>query len=284
MRTAAESLTVLRPRSLREALAMLRDASDGSKPLVPLAGGTDLYVGLNAGTARETRYIDLWPLDKLRGIAKRGVAGDVTLVFGALTTYSACIASAKVNQHLPILAAASREVGGVQIQNRGTLGGNIGNGSPAGDALPELAAAETTQILRSVDGQRAVPLGDFYTGYRATVRRDDELITEIHVTVPRGVQRFRKVGTRAAQAISKVVLAAIGPRVALGSVAATVVRARALEAYLALGGRDPGELRRLLGEGISPIGDVRSTAEYRRRVAENVVVDWFGGRSGGRRA
>jgi CO/xanthine dehydrogenase FAD-binding subunit len=165
----------------------------------------------------------------------------------------------------------------VQIQNRGTLAGNIENGSPAADGVPVLMAADAAVVLRSLDGERTVPLAEYYTGYRKTVRRPDELIVRIDVDVPEGAQRFDKVGTRAAQAISKVVMAAIGHRVAFGSVAPVIVRAHKLEAYVAGGGRDVAEAKRLVAEDVSPIDDVRSTADYRRRVVANLVADWIGG-------
>jgi CO/xanthine dehydrogenase FAD-binding subunit len=266
----ASQIQVLRPRSLKDALTMLRDEA----PLTPLAGGTDLFVTLNAGTLRERRFLDLWRLEALRGIERDGK----WLHLGALTTYTDCIRSKKIKHALPILQDASREVGGVQIQNRGTLAGNIGNGSPAGDSLPVLMAADARVILHSrSDGKREVPLADYYTGYRASVRRPDELIVAVRFKIPRGKDRqvFRKVGTRAAQAISKVVMAAVGDRVAFGSVAPVVLRARKLESYLAGGGRDAAEAQRLVLDEIRPIDDVRSTAEYRRRVVANLVLTLF---------
>jgi xanthine dehydrogenase small subunit len=266
----ASQLEVLRPRSLKEALVMLRDEG----PLTPLSGGTDLFVGLNAGVVRERRFLDLWRLDELRGIHK----DKKWLRLGALTTYSDCLRSKKVARALPILQDAAREVGGVQIQNRGTLAGNIGNGSPAGDSLPVLMAADAILLLRSKqDGEREVPLTDFYTGYRATVRRPDELIVGLRLKTPKKNERqiFRKVGTRAAQAISKVVMAQVGDRIAFGSVGPVVMRARKVEAYLQSGGRDLAEAQRLLGEEIRPIDDIRSTAEYRHRVAANLLAARF---------
>ncbi|HEY7954940.1 MAG TPA: FAD binding domain-containing protein [Polyangia bacterium] len=268
----AEQLEVVRPRRLKEALVALAEAAGAGAPLTPMAGGTDLFVGLNAGAPSPSRYLDLWRLDELRGIERDGRR----LRFGALTTFSDCIRSHAVEKLLPILVAAAREVGGVQIQNRGTLAGNIGNGSPAADGVPVLLAAEAQVILASTQGERAVPLADFYTGYRKTVRRPDELIARIELTAQKGEQRFRKVGTRAAQAISKVVLAATGlggktPRIALGSVAPTVVRARKLESFLAAGGRDEDGAARAILEDVRPIDDVRSTAEYRTRVCANLA-------------
>ena len=176
-----------------------------------------------------------------------------------------------------MLVSAAREIGGPQIQNRGTIGGNIANASPAGDSLPVLAAAEAALVLQSLDGERAVPFNGFYTGYRASVRRPDELIVAVRITPVEGVQWFRKVGTRAAQAISKIVMAAVrapSPRIALGSVAATTIRLPKTEAALA-GGAGIAEARRVLMDEIHPIDDVRSTAEYRRQVAANLLARFW---------
>jgi len=271
---AAAGSEVVRPRNLKEALAHLRAAAEANQPLVPLAGGTDLFVALNAGQRPAACYVDLWALEKLRGVE---ADGKHRLIFGGLATYTDCIESKAVRKRLPILVEAARQVGGVQIQNRGTLAGNIENGSPAADAVPVLMAADAEVVLRCVDGERRVPLSQYYTGYRKTVRRQDELIVRIEVDVPDGPQRFDKVGTRAAQAISKVVMAAVGHRVAFGSVAPVIVRAHKLEAYLSGGGRDLAEAQRLVQEDVTPIDDVRSTAAYRRRVVANLVAWWLGG-------
>jgi xanthine dehydrogenase small subunit len=265
MRTAISSLRLLEPRSLKEALVMLRD--DG--PLVPLAGCTDVYVNLNFGTSKDTRFLNLWPLDELRRIEIR----DGLLSIGALATYTQMIRSPLVRRRLPILGAASREIGGVQIQNRGTLGGNIANASPAGDTLPVLAAAEAVLVLKSAGGTRRVAFNSFYTGYRKSVARRDELITAIEISPLEGRQWFRKVGTRAAQAISKVVMAAVRaphPRIALGSVAPTVIRLPETETVLEAGGSIE-EARQALSREIQPIDDIRSTAGYRRRVSGNLL-------------
>jgi CO/xanthine dehydrogenase FAD-binding subunit len=172
-----------------------------------------------------------------------------------------------------MLVSAAQEVGGMQIQNRGTLGGNVANGSPAGDTLPVLAVAEAVVVLQSVDAERRVPFGKFYTGYRATVRRPDELIVAFEIPPVEGRQWFRKVGTRAAQAISKVVMAAVRgprPRIALGSVAPTVIRVSGVERALSQG-TNIDEASRRLDEDISPIDDLRSTGAYRRDVAANLL-------------
>jgi CO/xanthine dehydrogenase FAD-binding subunit len=265
LRTAISSLTLIEPRSVRDALRLLRD----DPPLVPVAGCTDLYVALNFGTLEGRRFLNLWNLDELGAIRRR----ESVLSIGAMATYSAIIGSLLVQKHVPMLAAAAREIGGVQIQNRGTLGGNVANASPAGDTLPVLAAAEALVVLGSSAGTRRVPFNDFYTGYRKSVMRPDELILALEIPPLEGAQWFRKVGTRAAQAIAKVVMAAIrgpSPRIAIGSVAPTVIRARRTEAALAAA--EPLEIaRRILAEEISPIDDLRSTADYRRTVAGNLL-------------
>jgi len=248
---------------------MLRDEG----PLVPLAGCTDVYVGLNFGTLPAKKFLDLWPLEELRAIR---LSGGV-LSIGALASYTEIIRSVLVRRRLPILAAAAREIGGVQIQNRGTLGGNIANGSPAGDSLPVLAVADATLVLASAREERRVPFGSFYTGYRKSVLRPDELIAAVEIPRVAGRQWFRKVGTRAAQAISKVVLAAVRferPRLALGSVAPTVMRLPRTEAVLA-SGASIADARRELESEIQPIDDLRSTAEYRRRVSGNLLEQFW---------
>ena len=269
MATALSRFSLLQSRTLGEALRLLRDEG----PLVPLAGCTDLYVGFHFGAVASQRFLDLQGLRELGGIRRRGE----TLVIGALATYTDLIRSPLVRRRLPALAEASRWVGSPQIQNRGTLGGNIANASPAGDALPVLAVAEATIVLRSVDGQRRFPFGSFYTGYRQTVLRPDELIVAIEVPRVEGRQWFRKVGTRAAQAISKVVMAAVRapwPRIALGSVAPTVVRVPRTEAVLA-GGGSLAEAQAVLMDEIQPIDDLRSTAAYRRRVSANLLAQFW---------
>ena len=255
MKTAVSPLSLLEPKTLDDALSMLRDEG----PLTPLAGCTDVYVTLNFGTQPATRFLNLWGLDELRGIGEM----DGGLRIGALATHTELQRSPLVRERLPILVEACSQVGGVQIQNRGTLAGNVANASPAGDTLPVLAAAEAVIVLRGAGGERRVPITRFYTGYRATVMRPDELIVAIEIPRVDGAQWFRKVGTRAAQAISKVVMAAVRgpvPRIAYGSVAATPVRVAATEACLAAGGTLE-EAQRVLADEIHPIDDVRSTAE-----------------------
>ena len=265
MRTAAAALDLVRPRSVEQALhSMAEDPA-----LVPIAGCTDVFVGLNAGTLPVTRFLDLWGLDELRETGIRNGAISI----GALATHTAIQESTAVTNRVPILAAACREIGGIQIQNRGTLGGNVANGSPAGDTLPVLAVADAVVVLRSASGERRVPFNSFFTGYRKTVRRPDELIVAFELPPVDDVQWFRKVGTRAAQAISKVVMAVVGgerPRVAIGSVAPTVLRCTKTEAALASGASFE-DAARILEQEVQPIDDIRSTAAYRRRVCGNLL-------------
>ena len=270
MRTALGDLQLYEPATLEDALRLMRDEG----PLVPLAGCTDLYVGFNFGTLPARRFIDLSRLRALRGI-RRGP--DRSLVVGALTTFADIAASPLVRKELPILAAAAREIGGPQIQNRATLGGNIVNASPAADAVPVLAVAEATLVLARAGETRRVPILDFYVGYRRTVLRPDEIVIAIELPRIAAPMWFRKVGTRAANAISKIVIAAARtspPRIALGSVAPTVVRVPRTEAALAAGAGLDGAVAVLRSE-IAPIDDLRSTAAYRRQVAGHLLRQFW---------
>jgi CO/xanthine dehydrogenase FAD-binding subunit len=255
-------------RSLEDALTIL-----ATEPRMPIAGATDVYVGLNFGTLQEKRYLDIWSCEELRAITMNGT----TLSIGALATYTDLIRSRDVNERVPMLAEASKLVGGPQIQNRGTIGGNVANASPAGDTLPVLAAMGAIVVLRSADDDRRVNFNQFYTGYRTSVRKPNELIVAIEIPALAGRQWFRKVGTRAAQAISKVVIAAVRapvPKIGLGSVAATVVRVPRTEEALAAG-RSIDEAIEVLETEITPIDDVRSTAAYRLRVTANLIRQFW---------
>jgi carbon-monoxide dehydrogenase medium subunit len=247
-----------------------------------VAGGTDLLVQITGELGPPPdRVMNIWGLDELRGIT---LDGD-ELVIGALTTYTELRKSAVVDELVPALTAAAATIGAAQIQNRGTVGGNLVNASPAGDTLPVWLATDTQIVLGGAGGERSVAASDFFTGYRQTARRDDELVLRVRVPLlPRRHVRFRKVGTRRAQAISKVVLSLSwltaedgawhDTRVALGSVAATPIRARGTEATL--DGRHPVKATAeaavaALEAEITPIDDVRSTAEYRKLVTGRVL-------------
>src|SRR4051812_12138430 len=267
---------VASPRTLEDALALLRSA-----PYRPIAGGTDLMVQLAAEIGDPpAQVLDLWRVEGLRGIAVR----DGVLSIGALTTYAALRGSSLVRSKLPALGEAAATIGAAQIQNRGTLGGNAVNASPAGDTLPILLATDSVLVLRSADHERTVAAGDFWPSYRRTVLARDELLIRIDIPLPeRREVRFRKVGTRRAQAISKVVMALAyredggvwrDVRVALGSVAATPIRAVQTEAVLegaAARATVADHAASVLARELEPIDDVRSTAEYRREVAARVL-------------
>jgi xanthine dehydrogenase small subunit len=268
---------VTSPHTLTDAYDLLADG-DGWQPI---AGGTDLMVQMTGELVPPPeRVLDLWGLDELRGIA----VDNGVLVIGALTTYTDIRRSTIVRGVLPELIQAAATIGAAQIQNRGTLGGNIVNASPAGDTLPILLATDARIVLGSRRGEREVAAADFWTAYRKTSRLPDELVLRVRIVLPPERQvRFRKVGTRRAQAISKVVMALAwqsgthgwkNVRLALGSVADRSIRAHRTEAVLE--GTAPSEATAdraatTLAEEIHPIDDVRSTADYRRTVAARVL-------------
>ena len=256
-------VTYLRPRDLKDAVRMYR-STPGCRPL---AGGTDLMVMLHAGTLRQPparAVLDLWSLPELKGVR----LVDGMLEIGAAEPYSGIIRSQEVQEHVPALVAASRTIGAVQIQNRGTLGGNLANASPAGDTLPVLLAYDAVVVT----DRRSISIDEFFTGYRKIALESDELITAVRFPLGRRVE-FRKVGTRAAQAISKVVMAVSRhpARIAIGSVAEVPLRARRAEDALAR--NDIAGMFTALANEIRPIDDVRSTAAYRRAVSLNVLQE-----------
>jgi len=265
------------PRNLFEAYELL-----AAGPTTPIAGGTDLMVQITGELGPiPGRMLDLSRIDALRGIDLTAAGLEV----GSASTYTEIRRSTICREHLPALVQAAATIGAAQIQNRGTIGGNIANASPAGDTLPVLLATDAVILVGGQRGEREIPAAEFFTGYRETALARDELILQVRFPLPRGrVLHFRKVGTRRAQAISKVVMAVawrdLGPpgwsdvRVALGSVAPTPIRAAATEAVLE-GARPTPEVADLaaatLAGELVPIDDVRSTAEYRRSVAARVL-------------
>ncbi len=249
----------LKPRSLAEALGQLAITSDCR----PLAGGTDLLVTLHAGQSNPAALLDIWSLAELKGV--REVDGAIEV--GAAESYTHIIESPLVNRYVPALAQVARTIGAAQIQNRGTLGGNLGTASPAGDTLPVMLAADAMIVTH----RRSIPASAFFVGYRKTALEPDELIVAVRFPRNGRTIRFRKIGTRQAQAISKVVMAvSLEPaRVAIGSVAEVPLRAPNAEAALERG--DVEEAVEAVARDIRPIDDVRSTAAYRRLVTQNVL-------------
>jgi len=280
------------PRTLDEALAFL--AEHTGEDWRPVAGGTDVMVEMDHGKTTGSRWLDLHRLRGELGGVTREDDGRVRV--GGSTTMTELRRSSLLDAACPMIAQAAATVGAVQIQNRATVAGNIVNASPAGDTLPVWLALDAEVELVSTAGVRRVPYRDFTPEYRRTVRRPDELLAAV-IFRPLGAERtrvlFRKVGTRAAQAISKVVMAAVlrtgddgrysEVRLAFGSMAPVPCRATAAER--AARGRVPDlaagvAAATALREDLSPIDDLRATAEYRWRVAANLVRELVAGRLG----
>jgi CO/xanthine dehydrogenase FAD-binding subunit len=250
----------------------------------PFAGGTDLMVLLEAGKLPHRKFVSIWGLPELRGI-------DVTrahVMLGALTTYTELRRHEIITREFPLLCQAAAETGSIATQNRGTLGGNIANASPAADSPPALFVYDAELELVSASGARWVPYHGFWSGYKQMDLHSDELIRRIRMPREnRGwKQYYRKVGTRRAQAISKVCFAGaarvdagrvVDIRIAVGSVAPTVLRAVETEKTLRGERLSPAILQaaqEALAREIAPIDDMRSTAHYRRRVAQNLLAEF----------
>jgi CO/xanthine dehydrogenase FAD-binding subunit len=285
-------LEVFSPRTLAEALDFL--ASRPGETWRPIAGGTDVMVGIAHGKEPHDRWLDVSALAPEIGGISREPDGRVRV--GGLATMTALRASELLRESCRMIGEAAATVGAVQIQNRATVAGNVVNASPAGDTLPVWLALDADVELASSRGVRHVPYRAFTRAYRDVDRRPDELVTAmLFAPLPREgtAVLFRKVGTRSAQAISKVVMAAVrradgagrfrDVRLAFGSMAPVPVRAGAAEGA-ARGRVASPETGRLaasrLGESLAPIDDVRSTAAYRMRVAENLVREFLAGRLG----
>ena len=282
MRGLVPDYQLTTPASLADALNLLNGEPGVWKPF---AGGTDLMVLLEGGRLKHRNYVNIWPLKELRGIE----ATDTHITLGALTTYTDVQDNPILHREFPMLCQAASETGGLAIQNRGTLGGNIVNASPAADSPPALLAYDAEIELVSARGSRWLPYQGFHTGYKQMHIGDDELLPRIRMSRNTAglTHYYRKVGTRKAQAISKVCLAAVGKledgriqetRIAVGSVAPIVVRCVQTENTLRGQKVDDATIQTactsLLRE-ISPIDDIRSTAKYRLQVAKNLLVDFL---------
>ena len=272
MRTYIPGYELYAPKTLAEALG--RMASEPGE-WRPLAGGTDLMVLLEAGKLNHRRFLSIWRLPELRGIA---IAGD-SVTLGCLTTYTDVLHQETLRREFPLLASAAAQTGGMATQNRGTLGGNIVNASPAADTPPALLVYDAEVELLSTRSSRWLPYREFHTGYKTTRLGPDELLARIRLS--RNTQGFshyyRKVGTRSAQAISKVCFAGIQSqatgevRIALGSVAPVPLRCWKTEAAI----REGRDALAALAAEIAPIDDFRSTAAYRLRVAQNLLKEFL---------
>ncbi len=274
-----EQTDMLQPQTLEEAL---RWQADEKTRGLPLAGGSDLMVQWEAGVRPVPgRVLNIKGLRELRGITE----ADGVLLIGAGETHAALRRSCLVQQFAPALAEAAATVGGAQIQALGTIGGSIGNASPAGDLAPSLLVAEAEVVVRSVRGERVIPLRTFLVGYRKLDLAPDELIVQFRLTrMPAGAREgWRKLGPRAAQAISKVMASYRGRMeagrvaafsVALGSVAPTAIRLTALEQWVtgrALDATTLAEAEQRAADEVKPIADIRSTAEYRKWVTGRLI-------------
>ena len=264
-------MNVLFPKTVADACAMLAESPNA----VPMAGGTDLLVHWPMRLEdHEKTYLDLSKLDELRPIQWK----DDEVALGGLTTYWDVIRDSRMTEEFPLLGRAARQVGAVQIQARGTWAGNIVNASPAADGVPVLMAYDATVVLRGQDGTEEVPLSSFYTGYKQMRRRPDQLVSAIRIPRrPYSFQMFEKVGSRAAQAITKVGVAvthsSAGWRVVANSMAPTVCRCPALESLLELEllVTSPDDLVPAIRKDVAPIDDIRSTARYRETVMARVL-------------
>ena len=282
MRGYVPTYNLISPSNLGEALDALAEDTGAWKPF---AGGTDLMVLLEAGKLPHRNYVNIWNLKELRGVE----VTDSQVTLGALTTYTEVQNHPTLREEFPMLCQAARETGGIAIQNRGTLGGNIVNASPAADSPPALLAYDAELELISKDGTRRIQYSTFHQGYKQMEIRPDELLRAIRL--PRNTKGlthyFRKVGTRKAQAISKICFAGVGAvrdgkvsdvRFALGSVAPIPLRCVRTEE--AVNGRPLNDdtlaaARQSLAEEISPINDVRSTKDYRLQVSLNLLADFL---------
>jgi CO/xanthine dehydrogenase FAD-binding subunit len=279
MRAYVPEYDLVAPSSLSEALKLVADQAR------PIAGGTDIMVLFEAGKLPYRKLVSLWRIPELRGI----VAGETHVTLGALVTYTEIQQSVIMQREFPLLIKAASWTGAVATQNRGTLAGNIANASPAADSPPALLVYDAEIELLSAGGTRRVPYAGFHTGYKTSVMRSDEIIG--HIRLPRATvdcaQYLRKVGARRAQAIAKVALAGLAKvsggvvermRIALASVAPMPIRCTETEA--AVVGRKLDRVaiddaKRRIALEISPITDIRSTLDYRRRVTTNLLEEFL---------
>ena len=270
------------PGSLDAVLALLAKEPGA---WTPIAGGTELMVALGAGSLQQHKLISLWGIDELRRITASGE----WLTVGAAATYTDIRQNAVIAREFPLLERAASWTGAIANQNRGTLGGNIANASPAADSLPVLLVHEAEIELVSAQGSRRMPYSEFHLGYKRTVLKPQELVKAVHL--PRGrhlaVEYLRKVGARNAMAISKVALAGVGAmqsgrvqavRIAAASLFEMPARLPATEAALLGHALTSGRIhaaRKVLLQEVKPIDDIRSTANYRAQVAANLLEEFL---------
>jgi len=282
MRAQPAEYELVAPGSLAGVLSLLAKVPG---TWLPIAGGTDVMVEYSAGKLPARKLVSIWNLPELRRM--ENLADEIQI--GAGCTYTDLRESEAINREFTLLSTAAGWTGGIANQNRGTLGGNIVNASPAADSLPALLVYDAELLLVSKKGERRVPYSSFHTAYRKTQLAPDELIRTICVKkhYSEYYAHTRKVGARNAQAISKICLAALGRikkgvvqdiRLAMGSVAPVPLRLRETESVLKGKRIDPTLLRlaRATAAGeVQPIDDIRSTARYRAAVAGNLVAEFL---------
>jgi CO/xanthine dehydrogenase FAD-binding subunit len=273
---------VITPQSLDEALSILHE---NPTQLRIIAGGSDVIVQLRDGVIKPKRLLNILSLKELRFVKKQ----DDRIHIGALATYNDITTSPFTRDHAWPLVEASRQIGAIQLQNTATLGGNLGNASPAGDSLPPLYALDAVVVARNKTGAREIPIEQFYLSYRKTALKPNELIEQVHFKAlgmnDRGA--YKKLGLRLANAISIVDVATVlrgrdskgafeEARVALGAVAPTIKRARACERALTRRPITKEILRNaatLATDDATPIDDIRGSASYRKDVVTSLVYE-----------
>ena len=272
-------IDVLSPHTLEDALTLLQQYQNDIRIV---AGGSDIIIQLRDGVVKTEKLLNILSLKDLKFIEEK----DNRLHIGSLSTYTEIINSQQIKRHAWILRDAAKQIGAVQLQNTATIGGNLGNASPAADSLPPLYALGATVVTRSIGGRREIPIEKFFSGYRKTTLKPDELIEEIYFDRlnSNDAAAYLKLGLRKANAIS-IVDVAVALRqkvrnsynhvnVALGAVAPTIVRAHSCEQALIgknLTDISLKEAAKLASQDVSPITDIRGSAEYRRRVVSSLV-------------
>lgn len=291
MKTYAKEINIIRPKNLDDALQLL--SKQHSAPLIPFAGGTDIMVVLNKENNPYIgkTFIDLSTIKELRSF-KFNKEKSI-LEINAMCTAGELKNNPSIQKNFPMLAEATNQVGAIAIQNRATIGGNIINASPAADTPPALMCYNAILTIRSKKKERKIALSDFYLGYKKLDLRSDELLTSITIYKPEKNTKefFRKVGARKAMSISKIVLAIAATtsgkkseklinkiNIAIGSVAASTLKCRKTEEYITnkkLTNETIAHAKEIFSNEISPIDDIRSTSQYRRKVSENLFENFL---------
>ena len=280
MRAYLPSYDIVSPTTLDQVLQIM-----SQEKLRPIAGGTDLMVLLDSGALPAGKYINIWNLPELQGIQVK----EDKIIIGALTTYGQIRQNAVMQQEFPNMCRAAEVTGGIAIQNRGTIGGNIANASPAADTPPVLLTYDATVKVVSQQGEKTIPYSDFHLDYKKMCLEPQELIQEIHLPRPQkySIHHYRKVGTRRAQAISKICISAtanvannvfVDSKIALSSVAPTVIRCYQTEKCIKGKNINHNTLlqaQQTIAREISPIDDIRSNKKYRERVVCNLLEEIF---------